>query len=92
MKNVTASQMVTVIEVAKSMGLELPNELAWQVGTSVASAYRKIYGQQPMKDLRPKTGGGGSHCFAIYPPTFVPVIQDAISRAGAEREKQESLF
>lgn len=85
-------QTVTVIDVARSMGLELSKEIAWEVGTAVANAYRSVYGSQPMKVLRRKTNGGGTHCFAIYPPSFVPLIQEAISRAGAEKDRQASLF
>lgn len=86
------SAMVTVIEVAESMGLELPKKTAWAVGTAVATAYRSVYGSQPIKNNRPKTNGGGSHCFALYPETFVPVIKDAIVRAGAEKDRQAKLL
>ena len=87
-----SNPMVTIIEVARSMGLELSKDIAWEVGATVANRYREIYGTQPMKDLRQKTGGGGSHCFAIYPQTFVPVIKAAIEAAGAEKDRQGSLL
>lgn len=83
---------VTVIDVARFMGVEMPKEVAWEVGTAVANAYRSQYNRQPPKDLRPKTSGGGTHCFAVYPRAFVPIIVDAITRAGAEKERQSSLF
>ena len=86
------SSMVTVIEVAESMGVELPKKAAWEVGSAVAAAYRSVYGTQPIKDLRPKSNGGGSHCFAIYPAPFVPIIQEAIERAGAEKDRQSKLL
>jgi hypothetical protein len=86
------SGMVTVIEVAAEMGVELPKKTAWSVGTAVATAYRSVYGAQPIKNNRPKTNGGGSHCFALYPQTFVPIIQEAIERAGAEKDRQARLL
>lgn len=87
-----STTMVTIIDVARSMGVEMSKEVSWEVGTACANKYREIYGTQPMKDLRTKTSGGGTHCFAIYPQTFVPIIKAAIEAAGAERDRQESLF
>jgi hypothetical protein len=83
---------VTIIDVARFMGVELPKEIAWEVGTAVANAYRTQHQRQPPKDLRKKTSGAGSHCFAVYPRSFVPLIVDAITRAGAEKDRQSSLF
>jgi hypothetical protein len=84
--------MVTIIEVARDMGVEMPKETAWAVGSAIADIYVKETKRQPPKELRRKTNGHGSHCFAVYPLTYVPKIMDAITKAGVERERQGSLI
>lgn len=85
--------MITIIEVARSMGLELPKEMAWAIGSAMADTYAaKNEKRQPPKELRRKTSGSGSHCFAVYPLSYVPAIMEAITKAGAEQAKQATLF
>jgi hypothetical protein len=61
---------VTVHDVAKDMGVELDDVTAWSVGAQVAAAWGWQSGTPPLKDLRTKKKGAGSHCFALYPPAF----------------------
>jgi hypothetical protein len=46
----------------------------------------------PPKALRPKTSGSGSHCFAVYPPEMVPLIERIIGEHKAAAARQGSLF
>lgn len=86
------SEGITIIDVAKAMGVELTNEQAWGIGAAVRDAYREQHGELPPKHLRPKTKGVGSHCFAIYPESWVHRIRAAILTVEANREAQQSLF
>lgn len=83
--------MITVIDVARSMGVELSREDAWRIGAAIRDRYKAQNDRLPPKELRPKTSGIGSHCFAVYPESYRPLIERAIRSAGAVRTKQGSL-
>ena len=71
----------TVIDVMRDMGIKDPDKgLTWTVGDMVKNKWFEIHGQLPEKQLRPKTNGPGSHCFAVYPPAFQPEIKRIIQR------------
>lgn len=61
---------VTVHDVARANGVDLDDETAWSLGARIATAWEWQTGTSPLKDLRTKKNGGGSHCFALYPPAF----------------------
>lgn len=84
--------MITVIEVFKSMGLEPSPDVTWPVGAAVRDRFLKRYGRLPSKELRPKTSGHGSHCFAVYPDDWRPLIVDIIKKARATKAAQSDLF
>lgn len=84
--------MITVIDVARSMGVELDKSAAWSVGAAVRSLYETEYGRSPAKELRTKTNGGGSHCFAVYPQSYRSTIERAIRATGAAKAKQGNLL
>jgi hypothetical protein len=73
---------ITVIDVIRSMGVEATSELTWSVGAQVREMWRAEHGELPEKGLRPKTGGPGSHCFAVYPAHWreriVAVVQQHV--------------
>jgi hypothetical protein len=83
---------VTIPEIARSMGVELKNEDAWAIGSAMARTYQQENGTEVPKALRSKTRGHGSHCFAVYPLSYVPRIRAAIEAAGAEKDRQGSFF
>lgn len=83
---------VSIHDVAASRGLELDNDQAWEVGKIVEKKWTKLVGAQPHKDLRRKKQGPGSHCFALYPPSWIPVIEEAIFYVGAMAAAQCDLF
>jgi hypothetical protein len=84
--------MVTIIEVARSMGIELSRDTAWALGAMMARRWADTFGEQPEKRLRPKTSGGGSHCFAVYPDSWVEPIKAAIKDTQLSAANQLSLF
>jgi hypothetical protein len=83
---------ITIIQVAKSMGLELDNATAWSVGSEMAQKYMEEFAEQPPKELRPKTSGAGSHCFAVYPSTWEGRIKKAITERLEFASKQLDFF
>ena len=87
-----SEKWITVIEVARAMGLELSNDQAWSVGAAVRQRYQDAHGTLPPKALRPKTRGHGTHCFAVYPPSWRPVIQAAIEAEHPTTSPQGSFF
>ena len=84
--------MITIIQVAKSIGVDLDNTTAWSIGSEMAASYVDAFGQQPPKELRPKTSGHGSHCFAIYPSDWRAKIIDAIKQRQVIAKSQKNLF
>lgn len=84
--------MITVVDVFKSLGLEPTPEQTWAVGAAVRALYEERFGHLPHKELRRKTSGSGSHCFAVYPEEMRPQIQDCIARVNAEKAAQPDLF
>ena len=74
------------------MGATLSNRQAWSLGTALATEHQHRYGLQPPKELRPKTSGSGSHCFATYPRSWIPLIRKAIIASTSEQQKQPPLF
>jgi len=83
---------LTVIDVFKALRLEPDKALTWAVGDAMQRRYRETYGHEPPKELRPKTGGPGSHCFAIYPNNWRAEIEACIIGLGADAARQVDLF
>lgn len=83
---------ITVPQVARLMGVVLDNRTAWAVGSEMASVYLQEFGENPPKDNRPKTNGGGSHCFALYPAKWEGKIRDVIEAHLEQQAKQVDLF
>lgn len=86
------SKRISITQVARTMGIELDNATAWSIGAGMADAYFREFGEQPPKELRPKTSGGGSHCFAVYPPTWEERIRKAIQAHADFAKKQIDMF
>ncbi len=84
--------MITVIDVCRRIGIEPTSSLTWAVGAIVRDIYERRYGCLPEKDLRTKTNGPGSHCFAIYPESFASIIECEIRRQDCENQRQYELF
>lgn len=87
---------VTVIDRIRALGFEPESRLTWIVGDQVRDRWTIDTGALPEKALRRKTSGGGSHCFAVYPERFVPMIDAIIIRVAADFEaesaRQPGLF
>ena len=87
-----ARASLTVIEVAKAMGLELSANEAWAVGSAVRRIYEARHGELPPKALRPKTSGSGTHCFAVYPESWRGEIEGVIHSISPATSPQRSFF
>lgn len=57
--------------------------LNWAAGDRLQAAYAKVHGDQPDKELRRKTRGGGSHCFAAYPDWFLETMDGILQEMWA---------
>ena len=82
--------LITIIDVMRARNVEPTSELTWAVGAEVRDEWERRHGALPDKDLRRKTNGGGTHCFAVYPVTFWPVIEGIIL-AFQMRQQTEAL-
>lgn len=83
---------ITVPQVFAHLGIMPTNEQSWAVGNRMQHAYASEFGEQPPKDNRPKTNGGGSHCFALYPATWQPRIEAAIREVVKFNDAQGKLL
>jgi hypothetical protein len=83
---------ITIIQVARAMGVELDNSTAWAIGAEMAQQYVDEFAEQPPKELRPKTCGAGSHCFAVYPSTWEERIRNSIAERVEIAAAQKGLF
>lgn len=83
---------VTVIDRFRALGLATSNEMTWAAGDIVRDRYEEKYGEPPPKELRRKTIGVGSHCFATYPLSFIPVIDEIVRAMQAADDAQGRLF
>lgn len=83
---------ITVIDVMRELRIEPVPELTWAIGAAVRDRYERLHGRLPEKELRTKTSGGGSHCFATYPQDMRTEIANIIRLHQLETQKQGELF
>lgn len=83
---------VTIHDVAASMGMVLDKHRAWRVGDIMQERYKAVAKAAPVKDLRRKKNGGGSHCFALYSSGWIEEIKAVILSVEAELAAQLDLF
>lgn len=72
-------EVITVMECFYEMGVVPDKHLSWKVGRQVRDTYVQQCNKFPDKELRTKTRGGGSHCFAVYPLEFKDQIKAIIT-------------
>ena len=84
--------MITIVQVMRDIGIEPTNELCWSVGNEVRDVWELENGRLPFKELRQKTNGPGSHCFAVYPADWYFRIRAIILRHQTEAGRQGDLF
>lgn len=77
------STTLTIRDVADSMGINLTSRQAWHVGAAVRERHLADFDRLPVKELRPKASGTGTHCLAVYPASYQQVIRDAIKTVVA---------
>jgi hypothetical protein len=83
---------ITVVDVFTDLGFEPIPDDTWAVGAAVRELYKSAMGQSPMLELRKKTNGPGSHCFAVYPPHWRPKIEEIVRSVAKRRDNQLKLF
>lgn len=86
------SGWISIHDVARDMNLVLDDRQAWKAGSLVESGWKWAVGTPPVKDLRRKKSGTGSHCFALYPPQWRERIERAIRTFGGSQDAQLKLF
>jgi hypothetical protein len=84
--------MITVLDVMRSMGVEITSSLSWSVGVRVRELYEARTGCLPEKALRTKTIGTGSHCFAVYPDVMRDDIERVVRAHATEATRQLQLL
>lgn len=82
---------ITVVDVCRELKIEPLPKLTWPVGARVRDFYEYMYGRPPLKKLRTKTIGKGSHCFAVYPHTMWEHIVHIIRMHQTEEQRQGEL-
>lgn len=83
---------VTVPDVIRQMGLSVEPKVSWSVGSRIAAEWREQYGSDPDIALRPKTNGGGSHHFAVYPRSWVKRIEKVVREQEHMSVGQLNMF
>ena len=83
---------VTVPAMIAELNLKYSKRLAWAAGNLCRHRWEELTGEQPAKELRKKTLGGGSHCFAVYPESFRPEMKRLIESLQAADDDQLNLF
>jgi hypothetical protein len=72
--------------------LQATDNQSWTIGAMVRDAWVLEHSELPDKELRGKTKGPGSHCFAVYPESFVPTIDAIIDKFRLMSASQKDLF
>jgi hypothetical protein len=88
--------MFDVRDVLRALNVEPEPSVSWPVGWAIRDAYLERFERLPDKALRPKTNGGGTHCFAVYPDTFwydaKAVARSALVAIKTAKARQPDMF
>ena len=83
----------TVIQRLRELKFDATKRQRWEIGAQVRERWRDLHeGELPEKELRRKTCGEGSHCFAVYPKWFLKEIDSIIERHRLQSQRQQELF
>jgi hypothetical protein len=83
---------ITVIDVARGMGLEMDKYTATAVGVATRALYKEKYDRVPDIERRTKTNGLGSHGKAVYPEWMREEIEEIIGRHETQKASQGCFF
>tara|TARA_Y100000310_G_C20369726_1_gene662951 strand:- start:17 stop:313 length:297 start_codon:yes stop_codon:yes gene_type:complete len=83
---------VTIPAMIAELKLKYTKRLAWAAGNLCRHRWQEMTGTLPTKELRQKTTGEGSHCFAVYPNTFRPEMRRVLVSLQAADDEQLRLF
>jgi len=76
------TEYFSVVDVIREASPDHARTLAWTVGRKARRLHIDRYGCPPRKALRRKSGGSGSHDFAIYPPEMRNEIREMVQAHG----------
>lgn len=65
----------------------------WKAGNVIRDLWLadpRSRGKLPVKELRPKATGRGSHCFAVYPAWFVSAIDEVVGALAAAQQAHKA--
>ena len=86
----------TVDQIVVELGLEPEPRLTWGAGNAAAATWRRRYGCDPRREMRPKTDPFASvpaeHMKCVYPDFFHAVIIEIILELNPETARQEDFF
>ena len=86
----------TVIDLLRQLRVEPTSKLTWSLGELLREDFKREYDRPPKKDLRPKTSGKGSHCFAVYPDRYyedaLKFVRKRLEHLDTEASRQMPLF
>ena len=86
------TKRITVIDVFHDLDLEPIPEDTWAAGNAARDLYLDTTGHLPPKELRNKTNGPGSHCFAVYPESWREELEEIVRLVAKRRANQLRLF
>ena len=82
--------MRSVIVRVRALGYEPEKRLDWAVGAAAREEYASATEDLPVKELRVKTSGKGSHCMAVYPDWFIPRLDEIVREIAVSIESVDA--
>jgi len=82
--------MLSVIDRVRALGYEPEKRFDWAVGSAAREEYAAATEDLPVKELRIKTSGKGSHCMAVYPDWFIPRLDEIVREVAGSIESAEA--
>jgi hypothetical protein len=82
----------TVVDVFRDLGFEPVPDDTWQAGAMMRDLYTDYVDEPPALELRSKTNGHGTHCFAVYPPGWREKAEEVVRKVASHQIRQMRLI
>ena len=82
----------TIVDVFRDLDFEPVPEDTWEAGALMRDLYTEMVDEPPALELRRKTNGPGTHCFAVYPPGWRDKAEDVVRKVASHRLRQMRLI
>ena len=82
----------TIVDVFRDLDFEPIPEDTWEAGALMRDLYTDVVDEPPALELRPKTNGPGTHCFAVYPPGWRKKAEEVVRKVASHRQRQMRLI